>query len=181
MSRGSIASSICFVAAVALLALAGWNGYQIMAPAVAWKSADATHSNTRVRFRRDGEGILVYQVVSQVTYNSGGQQLTADASSLLESRNYGDIAVLAKKLAASPTMRIYFDPADAKQPRFGVMYSRMMAGEVAGAAVAAVLLLAAGLWLRKKWLPPIACPRCTRPIQRDYRFCPFCRTEVQSA
>ena len=81
MNLGRIGSWVCFVGAFASIALAGWNVYRIVEPAVRWKRAEAIPEATRLGFKHDGQGMLVYHIEARFSYEAAGQRLTTEARS----------------------------------------------------------------------------------------------------
>lgn len=181
MTKGAVASSVCFLTAAALLSTAGWRGYAIVKPAVLWNSVQARSAESRLRFKHDGEGLLVYYLSSQLIYSAGGQQVRTEATSGFETRRFSKARAAAEKISAASSIRAYWNPSNPKEARFDLAYGDLLAPEIAGSALAGLLLLLTGLWLRNNWRHAPVCTRCKMTIKRYYRFCPHCKTELQNS
>lgn len=179
MRTSRSAAWLCFVAAVAFVVASGLSTYEVFQPAIRWNAVDASVDSTQVGYRHDGNGILVFYVAARLRYTAAGQQIATDASSDYSSYDFSEIQKLAKSLPSSSPVRAYWNPSNPNQARFLLDYGGMIRPDRAGAAVLAVLLVLGGMSLRNR-APDGKCARCGMPSKAFYRYCPHCKSPVQT-
>ena len=180
MSKGDLSGRIALAVAFVLLAVAGWNAYRIVEPAVTWKSAQATPAGTEVRIKHDGQAFAVFYVYSKLNFEAAGQRIETEGSSDFETHEFADAKALEQRIQKARTVQVYWKGADPKHVRFGLAYDDLLGRNVAGFTAAAFLVLLTGRWLKRNWLPPLSCVQCGKPVERYYRYCPHCRSAVSS-
>src|SRR5688572_2995762 len=111
MNWGRLGSWLCFLGAFASITLAGWNSYRIVEPAVRWKRAEAVPEATRLGFKHDGEGMLVYHIQARLSYEAAGHRLTTEARSDFASDEFSDAKEYALKIGKSSSVPVYWNPS----------------------------------------------------------------------
>jgi hypothetical protein len=178
MTKGRIAARVCYAVACVLLTAAVWNAYRILEPAIRWKHTTARSDLTELRWKHDGEGLLVYYVYARLSYEAAGKRVVADAASDFATHDFPTARERMGKLAQSPSIPIYWNPSHPNEVRFALAYDDLAGATVVFPAMAAFVVAWLGWWLQKNWLPPTACERCAMTVKRYYRFCPYCRTAL---
>ena len=131
MNWGRIGSWVCFIGAFAAIALAGWNAYRIVEPAVGWRRAEAVPEATRLGFKHDGQGMLVIYIEARLSYEAAGQRLTTEARSDFATMNSPPRKSTRSSWQSCPPFPCTGTPLSRPNVRFALAYD-----ELAGAAVA---------------------------------------------
>lgn len=136
----------------------------------AWKSGTAVVTSSRVVFTHDGEARLVFQVEASLRRGSYAGTVKSD----FFSRDYAWIRRQQRSYTPGSTVRVWFDPNDETQVRFGAGPPALLSDGLPGALLCGVGSAASGALCWFLWRPPVFCSRCRFRISRHDAFCGFC-------
>lgn len=178
---GRIAALVCWALAFICVTSVFWQAFGIVRPALFWESASAQMQGTRLSFTHTGDAHLVFYVEAKVRYSCKGQTLETIGASDLHTLEFSEARRLQRAIAKESQIRVYCSPDDPSKVRLALDYPRLYTGWIPSLFAGAILLVGAGFWLRRTWLPPVRCGRCNMPIKRHYNYCPHCRVSLRQS